>query len=705
MQLLQLLLIAATLSTNALFAQGETITLDQITVATKTQKSIDGVAATVEVINQEEIERIGAVSLKDIMKRIPGLNVQYGTVAGASSKSRSTISIRGMSANGTLILLDGRRLAGETQNSFDLERIPAAIIERIEVVKGPMSSLYGADAVGGVINIVTKTPTDKLRIDAGARFGMSEDSQGENLNLNLSLQGKNGGFGYSAYGTFTTRNPYTQRESEYVWVQQGQANRVAPSAHPNAGIRNIEDRYSEDVTYREESEVLTLGTRLTYAFNSELSMGLDLNYFSEEREGVYIGYFHPSNYMNGESKIPVFNVPVHSRDENERVDISVDATYALSEELELKAKAYRSYYEKRNTTSAREWEAMGYTSQSASAQNGMDANVNLQVTELSALYMPHEAHLLTLGGEYREEQREASVFAQGNTLTGKKMTYRSAYMQDEWQASEALSLILGARYDTISTAENKSTFRIGGVYEFDPMAKLRFNFAQGYRVPDIREMYIHKQTPNGLQIGADIIGYNLKPESTNAYEIGLGGHHEKLHYDIVLFYNDVSNMIAQVTGTYNGKAAYTFENVADAYTGGLELSLKYDFTPNLKGSLYYTELQTENRETDKALEFQPERTVLLGLDYKPTPDLNLGVFAKYIGEQYYTDTLSRGSNSEMTQEKTADGFALLDLRADYTMSEKVTLYGGINNITDERVDNMIGSNMGRYYFVGARMHF
>jgi len=319
--------------------------------------------------------------------------------------------------------------------------------------------------------------------------------------------------------------------------------------------------------------------------------------------------------------------------------------------------------------------------------------------------MPHEAHLLTLGGEYREEQREASVFAQGNTLTGKKMTYRSAYMQDEWQASEALSLILGARYDTISTAENKSTFRIGGVYEFDPMAKLRFNFAQGYRVPDIREMYIHKQTPNGLQIGADIIGYNLKPESTNAYEIGLGGHHEKLHYDIVLFYNDVSNMIAQVTGTYNGKAAYTFENVADAYTGGLELSLKYDFTPNLKGSLYYTELQTENRETDKALEFQPERTVLLGLDYKPTPDLNLGVFAKYIGEQYYTDTLSRGSNSEMTQEKTADGFALLDLRADYTMSEKVTLYGGINNITDERVDNMIGSNMGRYYFVGARMHF
>lgn len=705
MRTIQLSFVSAILSASSLFAQEETITLDQITVATKTQKSIDGVAATVEVITREEIERIGAESLKEIMERTPGLHVQYGAVAGASSKSRSTISIRGMSANGTLILLDGRRLAGETQNSFDLERIPAAIIERIEVVKGPMSSLYGADAVGGVVNIITKKPTGELQINAGARFGMSEDSQGENLNLNLSLQGKNGGFGYSAYGTFTTTKPYTQRESENVWVPQGSTNRVAPSSHQNAGIRKIEDLYSEDVTYREESEVLTLGTRLSYDFSEALKMGLDLNYFSEEREGRYIGYFHPSNYMNAESNIPVFNVPVHSRDENERIDISVDAAYSHSEELELKARVYRSYYEKRNTTSTREWEVMGYASQDASAQNGMDANVDLQVAELSALYMPHEAHLLTLGGEYREEEREASVFAQGNTLTGEKMTYRSAYLQDEWQASETLSLILGARYDTISTAENKSTFRIGGVYEFDPMAKLRFNFAQGYRVPDIREMYIHKQTPNGLQIGADIIGYNLKPESTNAYEIGFSGHNEKFRYDIVLFYNDVSNMIAQVTGTYNGKAAYTFENVADAYTGGLELSLKYDFTPDLKGSLYYTELQTKNRETDKALEFQPERTVLLGLDYQATSDLNLGVFAKYIGRQHYTDTLNRGANNETTHETTADAFTLLDLRADYAISEKVTLYGGINNITDESVENMIGSNMGRYYFMGARVHF
>jgi outer membrane receptor for ferrienterochelin and colicins len=697
-------LIAGTLLAGQVIAQEDVAYLDQITIATKTQKSIDGVAATVEVITQEEIERIGAESLKDIMERTPGLSVQFGTFPSASSKSKSSITIRGMSANGTLFLLDGRRLAGEVQNPYDLERIPAAIIERIEVVKGPMSSLYGADAVGGVINIITKRPKKGMQIDVGARYGVSEYSDANNLNLSLSLQGKEGGFGYSAYATMTSTKPYTQNESENVWVPAG-ANRVAPSLHPHIGIQNISDIYSEDVSYREESEVFTTGTRLSYDFNSDFTMGLDVNYFTEEREGAYIGYFHPSNYTMGTNKIPVFNVPVNSKDENERLDISVDTTYTPIDELELKARVYRSYYEKRNTTTAREYEAMGYASQSDSAQNGMDANVDLQVAELSALYMANEEHILTFGGEYREEVREASVFTQSNALTEKKMDYKSLYLQDEWQASDALSVIAGARYDAISTADNKATFRLGALYEFSTMAKLRANFAQGYRVPDIREMYMHKQTPNGLQVGADVMGYDLKPESTNAYEIGLGGHNEKLRYDLVFFYNDVSNMIAQVMGSYNGNAAYTFENVADAYTRGLELSLKYNFSSDLRASLYYTQLQTKNKQTNKELEFQPQRTAQAGLDYRVIPALNLGVFAKYIGKQHYTDTLNRGATNETTLAQTTEGLALLDLRADYKLGKMLTLYGGVNNLADKGVENIIGSNVGRYYFVGARAKF
>ena len=160
----------------------EKIELEQITIATKTQKSIDGVAATVEVVTQHEIEKMGAESLRDVVERTPGLNIMFGTFPSASALSKSSITIRGMSGNGTLILLDGRRLAGEVQNPYDLDRIPATVIERIEIVKGPMSSLYGADAVGGVINIITKRPSQKLKIDAGARYGANQDGDADNLN-------------------------------------------------------------------------------------------------------------------------------------------------------------------------------------------------------------------------------------------------------------------------------------------------------------------------------------------------------------------------------------------------------------------------------------------------------------------------------------------------------------------------------------------
>ncbi len=699
MNKIKLSLLAALLLSSQITAN-DTIELEQISIATKTQKNIDGVAATVEVVTQKEIEQMGAQSLKDIMERAEGLNVMYGTFPNASSKSKASITIRGMSPNGTLILLDGRRLAGEVQNPYDLERIPAAVIERIEIVKGPMSSLYGADAVGGVINIITKRPKDGLKIDAGARYGANSDGDAENLNLNLSIQDKIDKFAYSAYATLTTTKPYTQRENENVWAPTP-AGKTAPSAHPNPNVsNNISDSYEQDVTYREDSEVYTLGSRVSYDFSSDFIVGFDVNYFTEEREGAYIGYFHPSAYG-----VPIFNAPVNSSDKNRRLDVSLDALYKPMDELELKARVYNSNYKKRNKTTAREYAAMGYASEDASAQNGMDADVDIKVAELSALYMASDNHLVTIGGEYRDETRDSSVFSQANTMTTKEMDYRSLYAQDEWQIGEKLSAILGARYDEISNADSKATFRLGGIYEFDKMASLRANFAQGYRVPDIREMYIFKQTPSGLQVGADAMGYDLKPESTNAYEIGFGGRNADMSYDLVFFYNDVKDMIAQTLGSYNGSAAYTFENVADANTKGMELSLKYKISSDLSSSFYWSELRTENEATKKDLEFQPEKTIMIGFDYKFTHALSGGIFAKYIGEQHYTNVLNIGAPNESRMEATADSFTTVDLRGEYKLSKIFEIYGGINNIADEKVEDVLGSNVGRYYFVGARAHF
>jgi len=710
----------ALVSTN-LFATTNLDTVE-VSIATKTKKNIDGVAASVVVITQKDIQKMGAQNLKDIMQKTAGLTIQHGTFPSASSKSKSSISIRGMGANGTLFLLDGRRLAGEVKNPYDLDRIPASIIQRIEIVKGPMSSLYGADAVGGVINIITKRPTNGMKIEAGARYGQNSEGDAQNVNLNLSIQNKVDDFSYSVYTSYTTTQPYTQNEKADVWVPNtGSPAKQKPSntagntfpPTPIADMSALLDQYDQAVTYKEQSAVYTLGTRLSYDLSPNLQLGMDLNYFSEQRDGEYIGYFHPSAYkMAGGPKvgnpIPVYNIPVDTHDENTRLDTSVDLTYTLNNDSQIKARIYRSYYEKRNDTKAIYWEQMNYSTQDQSQQNGMNADVDIKVAEVSASYFAGESHLFTAGTEYRDEIRNATVFDQDTGMDEKDVQYQSVYLQDEWNINKKFNMILGARYDAISNAQSKPTFRLGGIYEFDTLAKLRLNVAQGYRTPDIREMYIHKQTPNGLQIGADVMGYDLKPESTNALEMGLGGRDGSLSYDLVLYYNQVEDMIAQVMGNYNSNAAYTFENIADANTMGMELSLAYRFTNKVYTNFYWSELQTQNEETNKDLEFQPERTMMVSFNWPCvfSNKMNYTLNAKYIGEQHYTKVINTGAPTQSTDpDAITNDFTLMELTFNYKANKMFDLYGGINNLADEKVDDVLGSNVGRYFFAGVHGHF
>ncbi len=674
--------------------------LDEVTVttATKTEKSINGVAASIEVITQKEIEAMAAESLKDILQRTSGLNLQFGTFPNASSVSKSSISIRGMSVSGTLFLVDGRRLAGEVKNPFDLDRIAASTIDRIEIVKGPMSSLYGADATGGVINIITKKPTQNVVSSLEVKYGVNKDGNGDNKNINFSTRGKKDKLKYSFFINQTNTDPYTQKEDADVYAKQGTTT-VKPSVHANGGVNGISDSYENiNVTYQEKSQITTLGSRLDYDLNETNTLGFEFNFMDEERNGTYIGYYHPSNHSTG---IPIYNVPVDSFDDNRRLDIGTDLTSQLSDDLTLKLRVYLSSYKKRNETTAIYWSQMGYSSKADSVSDGMRANVDVLTYEALTNYALNDNHLLTAGIEKRDETRDATVFAQANEYSTKKVDYKAIYIQDEWEINDSLNAIFGLRYDQISNAENKATFRAGIVKNFSQMLNLRTNFAQGYRAPDMREMYINKQTPTGLQQGAEVVGYDLKPEFTNAYEIGFSGKNEKLSYDAAIFYNDIKDRISEVnTGSY-----YTFENIAKAKTYGSELNISYDFTPEFTTKFTWNELRTENKETNKDLEFNPERTLSLAGTYKVSPKFDVATTARYIGEQYYVKTLNRGAPTESTTDATAKAYTLVDLNVNYELKKGVELFGGVNNVFDESVEDVLGSNKGTFFFTGIRATF
>ncbi|MCK5853602.1 MAG: TonB-dependent receptor [Sulfurovaceae bacterium] len=759
-----------------------------ITTATKTEKNIEGVSASVVVIGEKRIKEMGATQLGDIINKTPGIIRQFGTFPSASAKSKSSISIRGMGSTNTLFLIDGKRLSGEVSNPYDLDRIPASTIERVEIVKGAMSSLYGADAVGGVINIITKKPTEAFEGTLGLKYGANSEGDGANSDMNLNVRGSQGKLRYSVYGSKMNSTPYTQTERTQPRLGGGKKRQeelrgvplpgyltpgkktpngtpfylqpdktVAPkyvasngsdaSADREVGVdefnrfkddilnSSMKEHYDTAVTYREKADIINVGTRLEYDVTDNIVAGVDLSYMKEERNGVYNATAHPfgfkppvghaknpivGHHPNGtpigfvEAKghpkgmCPAWNVPVNSHDENIRRNIGADIKWMASDDLALDFKVYNSFYEKRNTTTMKHYKDFGFPNEAKSGANGMNADVDITSYEIMANYAISDEHLLTVGAEHRDEKRDSSVFTKTNTMTRESVDYQALYVQDEWEVSDTLNVIAGGRYDAISNAENKPTFRLGAVKNLDGGVNLRANFAQAYRTPDIREMYINKQTPAGLMVGASHANYNLEPEFTNAYEVAVGGKKNGFDYDVALFLNQIEDRIEQVQG--DNSSSFTFKNVSEAETKGIEARVGYMAKSGLYAGLSMNEMRTENKDTGKSLEFTPNRTISANIDIPLSKALKVGFLTTYIGEQEYADMKMKKVNNKPTKvkvDKITDAYTLVDMTASYTFGNKMQyrINGGVNNIFDEKVDNRLGSNVGTYAFVGASMDF
>ena len=359
-----------------------------VTTATKTEKNIEGVSASIIVITEEEIQKTGASTLDKILEKVPSINAQYGRFPHPSASSKASISLRGMGANGTLILVDGKRLSGETESPYEMTRITASMIERIEIVKGSMSTLYGSDAIGGVINIITKK-IDKNVSTLDLKYGSNGDGDAVNKNVNFTNRGSVDKLRYKINTSIDDTTPYKVNKS---YTQQA----INPSSGADLNgnsLDNISGNY--DVTYKDEATVKTIGTRLEYDFSDNFTAGLDLSYFTEDREGQYLG--NASATSGG----LITNTPVNSEDKNRRIDISSDFKYLINDDLSMNTKVYRSYYKKRNYTDPLTFDGATNTK--------FSANVTIDTLESDLTYILNDSNIITTGLEYRKETRDSGA--------------------------------------------------------------------------------------------------------------------------------------------------------------------------------------------------------------------------------------------------------------------------------------------------------
>jgi outer membrane receptor for ferrienterochelin and colicins len=270
-----------------------------------------------------------------------------------------------------------------------------------------------------------------------------------------------------------------------------------------------------------------------------------------------------------------------------------------------------------------------------------------------------------------------------------------------------LNAVYGIRHDDDSVGGARLSGQAGAVWSLSPLARLRVNFAQGYKAPDDRSLYVDQVNPSGVpMLGAGVVNaaqgktaaHTLKPEVSETFEIGIAGGGRAWNYGATVFRTRIEDRIEQTREgaaplTYN-----TFRNISEARIDGIETEGGVPLAAGLRARLAVTALKAENAQTGAKLLNTPAKIASVSLDYSPVDAWMLQAIVRHVGEQDYSGTAGTA---------TADAYTLLNLKASYLPkgARGLEIYGGINNLLDEKVDKALGSDPGPYLYAGLRYRF
>ncbi len=534
--------------------------LDALVVsATRTETSVMESPVSVTVMGEKEIKRTNAVSIADVLRDVPGVSVDESSIPGMKR-----IKIRGEEARRGAVLIDGQEITDHTSYGAPI-LVDPALIERIEVVRGPHSVLYGSKAISGVINIITKKGGDKpFQGSAGASFM----SATQGYAANALVQGTKDNWDYRLFVGRTE-----------------EGDRHTPDGDlPNSNSDN--KSISGYAAYR------TNGHKISLAVDRyELSSGSTTS---------------PSTIGAAFSK---FQLDMPTRDLQK-----VGATYDLDKPNDWIAKLHVDAYYQTIDRLFTQQVASGTAIPAAQAYDYSHRDQDTQATKgltAQADWTPHKDHLLITGVQYLRDDLDKSMTRNGRSGVGLATVVSryadmeahtetiSIYGEDTWKLPADFSVVAGARqywinsaldslqsndngYKTRSTSDAAPIFSGTLLYSGVPNTVLRGGFAQGYVYPTLVQAF------TGSYFGASSTtrpNPDLKPETSNNWEFGMRHGSGGLTVDASMFRSVAKNYIASlscaVVGTSGGQCAAgnategTYVNLDKAESTGMELTTEY----------------------------------------------------------------------------------------------------------------------------------
>ncbi|AUL18030.1 TonB-dependent receptor domain-containing protein [Bordetella bronchiseptica] len=651
-----------------------------VVTASGFEQEIKNAPASISVITREQLESKPFHNLADAVADVEGVSVERGGKAGGMN-----ISIRGLPSDYTLVLVDGKRLSqnssGARPNGFgdvDTNFIPPmSAIDRIEVVRGPMSTLYGSDAMGGVINIITRKVarewTGQVTLDGtaqgdnryGNNYGSSFYLSGplQTDKLGLSLRG-------GLYRRLSAHGSYPANQAEYD---------SGDYSGDIASFSGLGDSLQRNVGLR---------LALTPNRNHDILFDVDANWQTFDNANGELGTLNadvaPNRQGGGYEPEMKFNRQRYALTHLGRYDGAISSDTSL-------------LYD---TT-----ETIGRTNPMSTPRQPSDGEKreleyeNWVFDTKWTMPLFNDRHNLTMGGQWREQKFK-------DTLVSAPLNLRqyqwALFAEDEWRIVDDLALTMGARYDRNEQFGGKWSPRGYLVWNATPAWTVKGGVSKGYKTPDINLM-----TDGIIGLGAQgtmpLLGNSqLKPESSTSSELGvlfdngegltgnLTGFHTKFKDKIDT--QNVPNCLAAggpVPGCLdlgvwerNGVPVANFSqrvNVDTATIQGFELGGRIPLFEGWSFSGNYTLTASEitsGAKQGQPLGSQPRHSLNLGLNWRVNERFNAWVRGEYRAKQF----------NDMNWEKEQVFYSpywLASLGGSYVLNKNVTLSASVYNLFDK----------------------
>lgn len=691
-----------------------------VVTATRTMKQLQEVPASVSVVTAADIEKKNITSMQEALQHLPGVYMNQSAQSG--------IQLRGFSSEDILILVDGMQMNTTYNGSANLNTIPVENIERIEVLRGAASSIYGGYAVGGVISITTKEAQKVgTHVDAVVSYG-SNSTWKKSLQVNSKVNDKwSFGLGYEnrkadgyygAYrtakgqagtGTYTANLPQLAN-GYYVYGSQGE--RDWEHENYNAHIKyNFDEEKSLKYTYGKTKTTFSYANAKSYVKDAAGNPVYNGSVTTQNGDKIS---FTASKFYGYENWYEKDTHALTYKDEGNKLTASI--SYVDSKKDGFTSPSVPSSYDDIDWTGAGSY----------SSHPGKVINYDIEKA-----WENIGKHTIVVGANFKQEEMtqdrfQVSNWKNENSITGHtgqdhgKVNNLAVFIQDEYKFNDPFTMYLGLRLDHYKkgsgtfmntdgsnniheTSESKTynelSPKIAFDYKADDSTNYYVSYGHSFRPPTMYKMYRYSEFTSYWYVPNP----DLDPETSDTFEIGMKKKlSDSTNLGVTLYHVKTDDKI-EATGlipgeSFMGKKVKKYINLSSEKRKGIEFDLTHKFSDKYSGYLNYAwQRGTKDYNGTESNQYTiPKHLLHAGIEYN-YDKWNALLDCQYVSERQSPDSPTGEYGAE-------DAFFIVNTAINYTLSKGVVLQFGINNLFN-REFYCSEATSGRTYNVGLRYSF